>query len=81
MCSKKCAEGSKHREECPILARCKPTERPSVLQVKGENEATNAYSVITPLRTLLLQEKNDEGWARSNQLMDHINGTRSKKFL
>ena len=34
----------------------------------------NAYSVITPLRMLLMMDSNCDKWKRSNQLMDHIDG-------
>ena len=38
-------------------------------------KATNAYAIITPLRLLLLEELNGDQWHRSNQLMDHQEGT------
>ena len=37
----------------------------------------NAYSVITPLRMLLMMDSNCDKWKRSNQLMDHIDGKKS----
>ena len=50
--------------------RCK--DWPEALRIKGSEEASNAYSVIAPLRLLLLQRSGSDGWARSDQLMDHL---------
>ena len=50
--------------------RCK--NWPEALRIKGSEEASNAYSVIAPLRVLLLQRSGIDGWARSDQLMDHL---------
>ena len=45
---------------------------PEALRIKGSEEASNAYSVIAPLRVLLLQRSGGDGWVRSDQLMDHL---------
>ena len=82
MCSESCA--SKHSnhsvDECEILSRCSNELRPEVLKLNKDKEiATSAYSVITPLRMLLLQELNKDEWKRSDQLMDHLQGSWFKK--
>ena len=76
MCDETCGSGSNHAKECEIIARCKTSERPSTLRIDHEKfeKPTNAYATITPLRLLLLEEKNGDEWRRSNQLMDHHNG-------
>ena len=45
---------------------------------KEKGISGNAYSVITPLRMLLMMDSNCDKWKRSNQLMDHIDGKKSK---
>ena len=55
--------------------RCK--DWPEALRIKGSEEASNAYSVIAPLRVLLLQRSGGDGWARSDQLMDHLDDRRN----
>lgn len=89
MCSFECANRrDRHSSvECEILARCPDSERPKILQVYGDaadvdNEkgiSGNAYSVITPLRMLLMMDSNCDKWKRSNQLMDHIDERLSNK--
>ncbi len=47
---------------------------PDTLKIRGfsDGDTSNAYSVITPLRTLLLQQAGGDHWRRSDQLMDHL---------
>ena len=78
MCPDRCTSSthSNHSvKECEILSRCPEELRPETLRVKKDKtKASNAYSVITPLRMLLLQERNNDEWQRSDQLIDHILG-------
>ncbi|TRY62157.1 hypothetical protein TCAL_03700 [Tigriopus californicus] len=69
LCSTDCSTGSMHQDECLILGRC--LDRPEALQIKGPEHETNAYSIITPLRTLLLKESGTDAWQRTDELMDH----------
>ena len=77
ICSDHCA--SKHSnhtaQECEILSRCPESDRPEILRInKDKTKPSHAYSIITPLRMLLLQQSNSDGWKRSDQLIDHISG-------
>lgn len=77
MCSERCTSiySNHSSKECEILSRCPEELRPETLRVKKDmNKLSNAYSVITPLRMLLLQERNNDEWRRSDQLIDHILG-------
>jgi len=42
----------------------------SLFRFRGDNES-NAYSMVTPLRMLLLEEEGGDNWARTDALMDH----------
>ena len=72
MCSTECAARRvRHTEaECEVLSRCPDSERPKILRVGADN----TYSIITPLRMLLMSDTNCDSWKRSNQLMDHLDG-------
>ena len=77
ICSDICA--SKHSnhttEECEILSRCPENKRPEILRTnKDRTKVSHAYSIITPLRMLLLQQSDNDAWKRSDQLIDHILG-------
>ena len=77
ICSERCASThSNHtKKECEILARCPEELRPDVLKLnKDKEKSSHAYSIITPLRMLLLQERDNDEWRRSDQLIDHITG-------
>ena len=79
MCSTECAtKRVRHTEaECEVLSRCPDSERPKILRVGADN----TYSIITPLRMLLMSDTNCDSWKRSNQLMDHLDGTIDKKVF
>ena len=77
ICSDFCA--SKHSnhttQECEILSRCPEMDRPEMLRInKDRTKVSHAYSIITPLRMLLLQQSDNDAWKRSDQLIDHILG-------
>ena len=79
ICSDFCA--SKHSnhtiQECEILSRCPEMDRPEILRInKDRAKVSHAYSIITPLRMLLLQQNDNDAWKRSDQLIDHILGTK-----
>ena len=77
ICSERCASThSNHtKKECEILARCPEELRPDILKLnKDKEKSSHAYSIITPLRMLLLQERDTDEWRRSDQLIDHITG-------
>ena len=79
ICSDSCA--SKHSnhtiQECEILSRCPERNRPDILRINDDRtKASHAYSIITPLRMLLLQQSDNDAWKRSDQLIDHISGIR-----
>ena len=46
---------------------------------KDKTKPSHAYSIITPLRMLLLQHSNTDAWKRSDQLIDHISGNAFKQ--
>ena len=78
MCSDYCASiHSNHTsEECEILSRCPESIRPEILKInKDKNKISHAYSIITPLRMLLVQERDQDEWKRTDQLIDHITGS------
>ena len=84
MCSDYCTSiHSNHSaKECEILSRCPKEIRPEILRIdKDKTKASHAYSIITPLRVLLLQERNDDEWQRSNQLIDHHLGNFTPLFF
>ena len=77
ICSDICA--SKHSnhttEECEILSRCPENKRPEILRInKDRTKVSHAYSIITPLRMLLLMRRDNDAWKKSDQLIDHISG-------
>ena len=69
MCDEVCARGSRHTEECGLLARAGVRE-----DIRSE-VASPAYAPVTILRLLLLMDKDCDGWFRTNQLMDHLEDT------
>ncbi len=81
MCSMKCIESSRRhsKRECEILRRCDEHDWPENIRLRGEREESCAYSVITPLRMLLLEESKSDGWKRTNQLMDHMEQRKQKQ--
>jgi hypothetical protein len=78
ICSERCAliHSNHTAQECEILSRCPEELRPQMLRLDTDkSKASHAYSIITPLRMLLLQEQNSDEWNRSDQLIDHFLGT------
>ena len=83
MCSDHCASiHSNHTaKECEIVSRCPEELRPEILRLnKDKEKASHAYSIITPLRMLLLQERDKDEWKRTDQLIDHISGNFQSLF-
>ena len=67
MCDEVCARGERHSRECHLLA----THTARAEDIKHDT-LNIAYSHVTILRMLLLMTENDDKWARTNQLMDHL---------
>ena len=72
VCSEECAAGPRHAAECRYLA-----ENTAKAETIRSEEMSAAYAHVTILRMLLLMEAKDDGWFRTNQLMDHLEETGS----
>ena len=62
------AAGSRHQVECGHLARSTVAAETIV----SEEVASDAYAPVTVLRMLLLMDRDDDNWRRTDQLMDHL---------
>ena len=68
VCGDTCRDGPLHQLECHVLAKCPPELRP---QFTRDDEDTNAFAVILPLRLAMLARHDDNIAGRLALLMDH----------
>jgi len=71
MCDAKCSSDRNHRElECDFFRGKSEKKTPTIQSLKGQPHPF--YECITPLRCLLLKNKDPKKWAAIQKMMDHL---------
>ena len=66
ICEEKCSKSSTHLIECDTLARV------NQIDTSGDNKQFEDYNIITPLRFLLMKQKQPKNYEKLSSLVSNI---------